>query len=75
MNVDQRCEFALAGGDDYELCFTAAAHRRDTVVALGLSLGLELIRVGCMTDTPGIVLDGENPNACKLPEKRGYEHF
>lgn len=74
-DVDQRCEFALAGGDDYELCFTAAADRRDTVVDLGRSLGLELIRVGCMTDTPGIVLAGENPNACKLPEKRGYEHF
>lgn len=71
----QRCDFACAGGDDYELCFTAPPFRRNTVEVLGQQLGLELLRVGTVRAQPGVFLEGNNPCGLKLPEKRGYEHF
>jgi thiamine-monophosphate kinase len=64
----------LAGGDDYELCFTAPADRRDAVAAAAQSAGVAVTRVGRITAEPGLALvdaDGK-----PLPfEKTGYDHF
>ncbi len=74
-DMASRCKFALAGGDDYELCFTAAPCRRDTVMALGQSMGLDMVCVGSVRQTPGVVLGGDNTGGFQLPETAGYEHF
>ncbi len=63
----------LAGGDDYELCFTAAPQQREAIVALGKKLDLNLTRIGG-TDTTGkltVTLDNKALNISQL----GYEHF
>ena len=44
----------LAGGDDYELCFTAAPSHDPRVVALATQLGLGLRRVGTITAEPRV---------------------
>ncbi|MFD1121882.1 thiamine-phosphate kinase [Methylophilus flavus] len=63
----------LAGGDDYELCFTASPRRRDEVLALANTLELPLSRIGTITEAPGLrVLNGET--AIELSQK-GYLHF
>lgn len=42
----ERATLALAGGDDYELLFTAAPENRAAIERLGLALGVRLTRIG-----------------------------
>jgi thiamine-monophosphate kinase len=42
-------QFAACGGDDYELCFTAASHQRDAITHIGQSLHLAMTRIGQIT--------------------------
>ena len=70
-----RC--ALAGGDDYELCFTAPVEQRDLVIAIGRSVGLALTRVGSMFEGPDagrpvLLVDSDGRS---LPAMQGYDHF
>jgi thiamine-monophosphate kinase len=44
--VDLAAEAALAGGDDYELCFTAPQANRAEIEALGLALNTPIFSVG-----------------------------
>ncbi|WP_024929688.1 thiamine-phosphate kinase [Methylophilus sp. OH31] len=63
----------LAGGDDYELCFTAAPQHRDALQALSTQLGLPLSRIGKVTAHAGLqVFNGEA--RIDLSQK-GYAHF
>jgi thiamine-monophosphate kinase len=64
----------LAGGDDYELCFTAPAVRHDAVQAAAGSAGVAVTRIGRITAEPGIaVIDADGQ---PLPiERTGYDHF
>lgn len=57
------------GGDDYELCFTAAATQREAVQALGARLGLPLARIGRIVAGSGVHCAGLGP---VVP---GYQHF
>jgi thiamine-monophosphate kinase len=64
----------LAGGDDYELCFTAAPSHDPRVVALATQLGLALRRVGTIAAEPGLVVkDSSGRPLAPLP--RAYDHF
>lgn len=75
---DGRRELALAcllaGGDDYELCFTARNLQRDRIDALAREQGLALTRIGKVTAEGGLVVRDETgvPLAA-LP--RAYDHF
>ena len=64
----------LAGGDDYELCFTAPADRRDAVHAAAAGADVTVTRIGQITAEAGlfvIAADGK-----PLPyDKTGYDHF
>ncbi|HWA42894.1 MAG TPA: thiamine-phosphate kinase [Hypericibacter adhaerens] len=69
----------VAGGDDYELLFTAPAAARATLADLGRRLNLRLTEVGRMIEpsgsSPGTVrlLDGQGR---EIPlARRGWEHF
>jgi len=46
---DVQLQCALAGGDDYELCFTAAPAQRDAVAAAAQQAGVRVTRIGTMT--------------------------
>ncbi|MCK6386255.1 MAG: thiamine-phosphate kinase [Zoogloea sp.] len=64
-----------AGGDDYELLFTAPAARRTEVEALALQLGLPLHRIGTITPaSQGLRLQGHDGQLHPLAA-RGYDHF
>lgn len=68
----QQC--ALAGGDDYELCFTAPAARRTEIEALAAQLMLPLTRIGRIVAGSGCTVrtaDGSLINS----EQGGYDHF
>ena len=64
----------LAGGDDYELCFTAPADRRDVVAAAAQSAGVAVTRVGRINTEPGLALVDADEKPLPF-EKTGYDHF
>lgn len=64
----------LAGGDDYELCFTASPQRRDAIVAIGKQLGLMLTSIGQITEGSQLRLLDEAGNLIEIG-KAGYDHF
>ncbi|MFZ0106324.1 MAG: thiamine-phosphate kinase [Thiobacillus sp.] len=64
----------LAGGDDYELCFTAAVEQREAVLAAGVAGGVSVTRIGTITQAPGLVLRGADGQPMQI-EKTGYDHF
>ena len=65
----------LAGGDDYELLFTAAPAQRAAVAAAGIASGTALSRIGTITDQRAVLrcLDASG-HPLKL-DQQGYDHF
>lgn len=68
----QQC--LLAGGDDYELCFTAAPDQAPAILAAGARAGVSLARVGRITALAGLRILGADGRDMKLA-LRGYDHF
>ena len=66
-------EFALSGGDDYELCFTVAAEHREAVAVLSAKLNLRLTEVGYITAGEGLLCYGADGSV--LTPAAGYQHF
>ncbi len=68
----QRC--ILAGGDDYELCFTAPVRHRAQLQEIGDKLGISMILIGKIDSKLGCrVLSAEG--AIMNIEEHGYDHF
>ena len=64
----------LAGGDDYELCFTAGNAQRESIGAIARELALPLTRIGKITAAGGFTVRGEDGAALTaLP--RAFDHF
>jgi thiamine-monophosphate kinase len=64
----------VAGGDDYELCFTAAVKRRAQIEALGARIGLPVHRIGAMRKGRGVRL--LDPDGRVYDHQiRGFDHF
>ena len=55
---DRALELALTGGDDYELCFTAAPQSRKAISAVAASLDLPLTCIGRVTSSGGCRVTG-----------------
>lgn len=71
---DIRRRFALAGGDDYELCFTAPTEQRARVLAAASVAATAVTRVGRIDNTPGLrIVDGHGvPLDLQLAS---FDHF
>lgn len=72
--LDIRRRFALAGGDDYELCFTASPDRRDEVLSAARSAGVAVKRVGSIEPEPGLRLVDASGSALDL-KLTSFDHF
>jgi len=64
----------LAGGDDYELCFTAPVGQRDAVRAAAAAAGVTATRIGRITAEPGLVVLGTDGQPLPI-RHTGYDHF
>ena len=64
----------LAGGDDYELCFTAPENKRDTVIRLAQESDILLSRIGKIMPGKGLIILGTDGNPLIFKNK-GYDHF
>jgi thiamine-monophosphate kinase len=65
----------LSGGDDYELCFTAAAARQSEILTIGRRLNLDLSRIGCINDGSGALSLLDAAGQPMSMERIGYDHF
>lgn len=71
LEEEQRLEYVLAGGDDYELIFTAAASQRDGVQAAARQAGIAVTRIGSIEAAAGLrLVDGAGQ-----PLQRRYGSF
>jgi thiamine-monophosphate kinase len=66
--------FALAGGDDYELCFTASAKDHQRIAEISEKLTLPLTCIGNMVAGSGCKVLAADNSEIKLKEG-GYDHF
>lgn len=64
----------LAGGDDYELCFTAPKINRGKIVALATELAMPMTRIGEISAGQGLIVKDAQGNTMTL-ETQGYDHF
>nr|WP_202396644.1 thiamine-phosphate kinase [Delftia sp. CH05] len=72
--IDLLHQCTLSGGDDYELCFTAPADRRDAVQAAGRDSATRVTRIGCIEEQPGLRLIGPD-GAAMAPRWASFDHF
>ena len=77
-SADVRIRCALAGGDDYELCFTAAADRRADVMQAGVASDTAVTRIGMVVaDRRLRVVDanGADSRSVDAALSTGFDHF
>ena len=70
----------LAGGDDYELCFTASVARRAAVLAAARQTGVPVARIGVVGGAGArsaaiVVQDPSGQPLAGLEQLGGYDHF
>ena len=71
---NKRLEFALSGGDDYELCFTAPVNQRELVHAAAWETNTPVTRIGRITAEQGlVVLDPQGQPIAK--RFASFDHF
>jgi thiamine-monophosphate kinase len=64
----------LAGGDDYELCFTAGPPARAAIPAVARAAGVAITRIGRITAAPTLVVRDES--GLPMPAlPRAFDHF
>jgi thiamine-monophosphate kinase len=72
------CSAMLAGGDDYELCFTASPGMRERIAGLGRSQRLRVTRIGSVCQSrrgkPPLVVRAPDGSALRVV-RGGYDHF
>ena len=67
-------ECLLAGGDDYELCFTVPSSERTKMELLSREEGIPLTRIGSIEEGAGlVVLDSAGRTV--TTRVKGYDHF
>jgi thiamine-monophosphate kinase len=71
---NKRLEFALSGGDDYELCFTAPVNQRELVHAAAWETNTPVTRIGRITQEQGLVV--LDPQGQPLAKRfASFDHF
>ncbi|EFI60024.1 MULTISPECIES: thiamine-phosphate kinase [Comamonas] len=70
--LQQQC--TLAGGDDYELCFTAPVARHADVLAAGAASGTTVHRIGRIDAEPGLRVIEAN-GALLQNRWKSFDHF
>ncbi|MEO8417122.1 MAG: thiamine-phosphate kinase [Methylophilaceae bacterium] len=67
-------QMLLAGGDDYELCFTTPVENHAEIAQLAVQLALPLSCIGAISDKPGLIIRGLD-NAPITMGETGFDHF
>ena len=67
-------DWPLAGGDDYELCFSVPAATAPQITELAETLGIALTRIGTITRGQGLVCHHADGSVFRS-DVPGYQHF
>ena len=67
-------QFALAGGDDYELCFTALPDKRAQILAAAEAAGTRVTRIGQMEEQAGLRITDCDGQLISVP-LQSFDHF
>ncbi len=67
-------QWALAGGEDFELSLTVPPAQRRAALALGEEVGVELTEIGEVQEGTGVVAVDRSGTPLALPES-GWNHF
>ncbi len=70
--------WAISGGEDFELLFTADPASSDRILGLGTACGLELAAVGTIIQGSGVTLVRQLPGGLvqeRAVAYQGYDHF
>jgi thiamine-monophosphate kinase len=73
-DADARHALQAAGGDDYELCFTAPAEARAAIDDAASASGIPVSRIGRIVATPGVRARHQDGTPW-TPPRAGYQHF
>lgn len=71
---DRALEFALSGGDDYELCFTVPRQDEKKLLAFLAKVGLSCYPIGYIQENLGLGMEMSNGQIVEL-NPLGYRHF
>jgi len=71
---DQAVNFALTGGDDYELCFTVSPSQLESFIRESAQNNLQCVQIGKMEFAKGLRLADKEGVISPLTAK-GYTHF
>lgn len=75
VHENQAEQFALTGGEDYELCFTVSNDNREKMEQTLRSQGIKVTCIGKITpSTSGLILY-KNYQIVPLPQQGGFDHF
>lgn len=67
-------QLALSGGEDYELCFTAASSKREKIIDCMKKCGIAVTRIGIVSSSPGVA--AVNPDGSPhRAQAEGFNHF
>lgn len=67
----QKWQYALAGGDDYELCFTISPQNYEKLLQQQLNVNITMI--GLITQATDLIFEHDDQN--HLVQFHGYQHF
>lgn len=67
-------DLALAGGDDYELCFTVPPSREPELARRAAQMNCVCTSIGEIVASPGLALTGPDGRRYQ-PGRMGYDHF
>lgn len=74
LHFKQVKNMVLAGGDDYELCFTAPSSMHAEIANLSKTLNLALSHIGRITANNELIVHGLNNEILNIKET-GFDHF
>lgn len=67
-------KMVLAGGDDYELCFTTPVSKHSEILKLSETLGIPVSHIGQITSNTDLIIHGLNGEILEFKET-GFDHF
>lgn len=71
---DKAQQFALSGGDDYELCFTASKDEKAQLLRVAADQNLQLTQIGSIRSGSGVNCLDDQGSAITINDA-GYSHF
>jgi len=69
-----KIDFALNGGEDYELLFTSPQNKEKELLKLGQTLGVPINKIGEVNSSEELVILDQNHKSYPIDDQ-GYDHF